>query len=89
MLGRVHGAHDAALPQDVLQALLSAGTKTSFNCVTVDGDTSTSDTLMLFSTGEARARGVPEITDPGDARLSGFKRALNALLLEHLRAHPA
>jgi glutamate N-acetyltransferase/amino-acid N-acetyltransferase len=52
---------DAALPQDVLQALLSEGTKTSFNCVTVDGDTSTSDTLLLFATGAAgsAARRLP------------------------------
>ena len=73
---------DAPIAAPVLQALLSKGVKGSFNAITVDSDTSTSDTLMLFSTGKARARGVPEITDPSDARLSGFKRALNALLLE-------
>lgn len=70
---------DAALPQDVLQALLSAGTKTSFNCVTVDGDTSTSDTLMLFATARA---GHPAITDPADPRLAGFREALDGLLIE-------
>lgn len=70
---------DAALPQDVLQALLSAGTKTSFNCVTVDGDTSTSDTLMLFATARA---GNPAVTDPADARLAGFREALDGLLIE-------
>jgi len=70
---------DAALPQAVLQALLSAGTKTSFNCVTVDGDTSTSDTLMLFATGKA---GHAEITDPTDPRLAGFHDALDSLLIE-------
>ncbi len=56
--------------------------KGSFNAVTVDSDTSTSDTLMLFATGKAAARGVPAITEINDARLSGFKRALNSILLE-------
>jgi glutamate N-acetyltransferase/amino-acid N-acetyltransferase len=73
---------DAPIAAPVLQALLSKGVKGSFNAVTVDSDTSTSDTLMLFATGNAAARGVPAITEIGDARLSGFKRALNSLLLE-------
>lgn len=73
---------DAPIAAPVLQALLSKGVKGSFNAITVDSDTSTSDTLMLFATGKASARGVPLITEVGDARLSGFKRALNALLLE-------
>ncbi|MCO5090111.1 bifunctional glutamate N-acetyltransferase/amino-acid acetyltransferase ArgJ [Bosea sp. (in: a-proteobacteria)] len=73
---------DAPVAAPVLQALLSKGVKGSFNAMTVDSDTSTSDTLMLFATGKARARGVPEITEVNDARLSGFKRALNAILLE-------
>jgi glutamate N-acetyltransferase/amino-acid N-acetyltransferase len=73
---------DAPIAAPVLQALLSKGVKGSFNAVTIDSDTSTSDTLMLFATGKARARGVPEITEVGDARLSGFKRALNSILLE-------
>ena len=64
----------------VLKALLSKGVKNSFNAVTVDGDTSTSDTLMLFATGTAK--GCPKITEVGDKRLSGVKRALNALLLD-------
>ncbi|HEY5797797.1 MAG TPA: bifunctional glutamate N-acetyltransferase/amino-acid acetyltransferase ArgJ [Bosea sp. (in: a-proteobacteria)] len=73
---------DAPIAAPVLQALLSKGVKGSFNAVTVDSDTSTSDTLMLFATGKAAAHGVPAITEIGDARLSGFKRALNSLLLE-------
>ncbi|UYW26564.1 bifunctional glutamate N-acetyltransferase/amino-acid acetyltransferase ArgJ [Methylorubrum extorquens] len=70
---------DAALPQDVLQDLLSAGTKTSFNCVTVDGDTSTSDTLLLFATGAA---GNAVVTRADDPRLAGFRAALDDLLIE-------
>ncbi len=50
--------------------------------MTVDSDTSTSDTLLLFATGKAAARGQAEITDAKDRRLSSFKRALNALLLD-------
>ncbi|MBX9909891.1 MAG: bifunctional glutamate N-acetyltransferase/amino-acid acetyltransferase ArgJ [Beijerinckiaceae bacterium] len=73
---------DAPIAAPVLQALLSKGVKGSFNAVTIDSDTSTSDTLMLFATGKAKDRGVPAITEVNDPRLSGFKRALNALLLD-------
>lgn len=70
---------DAALPQPVLQALLADGADRSFNCVTVDGDTSTSDTLMLFATGKAGNAAIADATDP---RLAGFKAALDDLLTE-------
>lgn len=73
-------ATDAPIAAPVLQALLSKGVGKTFNSVTVDGDTSTSDTLMMFATGAAAKRGAPTIEDIGDARLSGFKRALNRLL---------
>jgi glutamate N-acetyltransferase/amino-acid N-acetyltransferase len=73
-------ATDAAIDAPVLQALLSKGVGSTFNAVTVDSDTSTSDTLMLFATGAAAKRGAPRITDAGDARLGQFKRALNRLL---------
>ena len=70
---------DAALPQEVLQTLLSEGTKTSFNCVTVDGDTSTSDTLLFFATGAAGNEAVGDANDP---RLAAFRAALDDLLIE-------
>ncbi len=73
---------DAAIGAEALQACLSNGVKDSFNAVTVDSDTSTSDTLMLFATGAAAKRGQAVITDPRDPRLSGFKRALNKVLLD-------
>jgi glutamate N-acetyltransferase/amino-acid N-acetyltransferase len=73
-------ATDAPIAAPVLQALLSKGVGKTFNSVTVDGDTSTSDTLMMFATGAAAKRGAPTITDKGDPRLGGFKRALNRLL---------
>ncbi|MFX8581905.1 bifunctional ornithine acetyltransferase/N-acetylglutamate synthase, partial [Acinetobacter baumannii] len=54
----------------------------SFNATTVDGDTSTSDTLMLFATGKAAARGQTPVTDASDARLEAFRAALKSLTLE-------
>ncbi len=71
---------DAAIRSDVLQALLSKAVGSTFNAVTVDSDTSTSDTLMLFATGSAAERGAPQITDIADKRLNQFKKALGRLL---------
>jgi glutamate N-acetyltransferase/amino-acid N-acetyltransferase len=65
---------DAALPAPVLQALLAAGTARSFNRTTVDSDTSTSDTLLLFATGQAG-------NDPA-ADTTAFAAALDAVLLD-------
>ncbi|MCP8941134.1 bifunctional glutamate N-acetyltransferase/amino-acid acetyltransferase ArgJ [Alsobacter sp. SYSU M60028] len=73
---------DAPIAADVLQALLARGVKTSFNAITVDSDTSTSDTLMLFATGQAAKRGCPTIESASDRRLAGFRKALDALLLD-------
>jgi glutamate N-acetyltransferase/amino-acid N-acetyltransferase len=70
---------DAALPPAVLQVLLSKGCERSFNAITVDSDTSTSDTLMLFATGKA---GNAPVTDPADPRLKDFRAKLNDLLLD-------
>jgi glutamate N-acetyltransferase / amino-acid N-acetyltransferase len=73
---------DAAIDARALQPLLKAGADTSFNCVTVDGDTSTSDTLMLFAAGAAESSGAPRISEPGDERLAAFSTALTDLLEE-------
>lgn len=73
-------ATDAPIAAPVLQDLLSRGTGKTFNAVTVDSDTSTSDTLMMFATGAAAKRGVAPITDLKDPRLAGFRRALNRIL---------
>ena len=64
---------DAPIDAPALQALLSKGVKTTFNTVTVDSDTSTSDTLMLFATGAAEKRGAPRIA---------FRKALQAVLAD-------
>jgi glutamate N-acetyltransferase/amino-acid N-acetyltransferase len=70
---------DANLPSAVLQELLSAGVKTSFNAITVDSDTSTSDTLLLFATGKGAAH--PTISKATDKRLNEFRAALDKVLL--------
>jgi glutamate N-acetyltransferase/amino-acid N-acetyltransferase len=70
---------DAAIPAPVLQDLLAAGTAKSFNAITVDSDTSTSDTLMLFATGKACN---PAISSAKDPALRAFKKALDDLLLD-------
>ncbi|MGV2130787.1 bifunctional glutamate N-acetyltransferase/amino-acid acetyltransferase ArgJ [Agrobacterium vitis] len=71
---------DADIAPAALQALLSAGVGPSFNSVTVDSDTSTSDTLMLFATGAAASDGQQRVETTDDARLEGFRAALNDLL---------
>ncbi|WP_137157133.1 bifunctional glutamate N-acetyltransferase/amino-acid acetyltransferase ArgJ [Rhizobium sp. FKL33] len=73
---------DADLPADVLQALLSRGVGPSFNSVTVDSDTSTSDTLMLFATRAAGKRGQASVTSATDPDLADFAAALDSLLLD-------
>jgi glutamate N-acetyltransferase/amino-acid N-acetyltransferase len=71
---------DAAVSQSALQGLLSTHVQTTFNCMTVDSDTSTSDTCLLFATGAAAKRGQPAITELDDPRLQGFAAALHDLL---------
>jgi glutamate N-acetyltransferase/amino-acid N-acetyltransferase len=71
---------NANLPAPVLQELLSSGVQNSFNAITVDSDTSTSDTLLLFATGKGANH--PTITKAIDKRLTDFRTKLNALLLD-------
>ena len=71
---------DAATSAPVLQALLKEQVADTFNAVTIDGDTSTSDTLMIFATG--KADGCPRIARAGDPRLKAFKKALHAVLAD-------
>ncbi len=71
---------DANLPAPVLQDMLSTGVDSSFNAITVDSDTSTSDTLLLFATGKGAHH--PAISKTDDRRLADFRRKLDALLLE-------
>ena len=64
---------DAAFPAPLLQDMLATATAGSFNCTTVDSDTSTSDTILLFATGAA---------GPAPADPAPFAAALHDLLLE-------
>jgi glutamate N-acetyltransferase/amino-acid N-acetyltransferase len=73
-------ATDAPIDAPVLQKLLKRGADTTINAVTVDSDTSTSDTLLIFATGAAAGRGAPRVSSEADPALVAFKRALNRLL---------
>lgn len=73
-------ATDAPIGAPALQEMLSEAVGPTFNSITVDSDTSTSDTLMLFATGKAAQRGAPRIDDSADARLDDFRAALGRVL---------
>jgi glutamate N-acetyltransferase/amino-acid N-acetyltransferase len=66
---------DAALPAPVLHALLRQHNETSFNSITVDGDRSTNDCVLLIATGAASNARAAD-----DARLAGFSAALAQVL---------
>ncbi|MCO8143701.1 bifunctional glutamate N-acetyltransferase/amino-acid acetyltransferase ArgJ [Rhodovulum tesquicola] len=70
---------DAKIAQAPLQRMLARLTDETFNCITVDGDTSTSDTLLLAATGKSRA---PEITDLRSAPARAFQEALRGVMLD-------
>ena len=69
---------DAAIPGAALQAMLKEGVDRSFNCTTVDSDTSTSDTVLLIATGQAAH---PAVTAPGPA-LADFSARLDEVLMD-------
>jgi glutamate N-acetyltransferase/amino-acid N-acetyltransferase len=68
---------DAPIAAPALQAILSGAVIDTFNAVTVDGDTSTSDTLLAFATGTARARKIARANDP---KLKEFRAAFTKVL---------
>lgn len=71
---------DADIEPSALQAMLSRHVGSTFNAVTVDSDTSTSDTLLVFATGAASDRGAGKISSASDARARSFSKALAALM---------
>jgi len=73
---------DAPLSSAALGPLCHETVAQSFNRITVDGDTSTSDTVLMFATGAAEARGARQINNPHDPRLGGFRLALDELTLD-------
>lgn len=68
---------DAAITPSLLDQLLREHVETTFNAITVDSDTSTSDTLMVFATG---ASGAPIISSKDDPRLELFSQGLHSVL---------
>jgi glutamate N-acetyltransferase / amino-acid N-acetyltransferase len=75
-------ATDAKLPPQLLQRLLERAIRRSFNCITVDGDTSTSDTVLLAATGKARHPRVPAGCRLNDPLIRDFARALDDLMMD-------
>jgi glutamate N-acetyltransferase/amino-acid N-acetyltransferase len=73
---------DAPLSSSVLQSLLKSGVEDTFNAVTIDSDTSTSDTLLAFATGAAAADGAPKISRASDPRLKAFAKAFGEVLAD-------
>jgi glutamate N-acetyltransferase/amino-acid N-acetyltransferase len=73
---------DAPIAAGALQSLLKSGVEDTFNAVTIDGDTSTSDTLLAFATGAAAANGAPKISRASDPRLKQFAKAFRAVLAD-------
>jgi glutamate N-acetyltransferase/amino-acid N-acetyltransferase len=75
---------DAPIAAPLLQKLLSETVEDTFNAVTIDGDTSTSDTLMVFATGAAKegAKRAPKISKANDPRLKGFRKAFEMVLAD-------
>lgn len=70
---------DATVEQGILQAMLSDLTDLTFNCITVDSDTSTSDTLLMAATGQSKA---PAITDRDSDAGRAFEAALGDVMLD-------
>jgi glutamate N-acetyltransferase/amino-acid N-acetyltransferase len=77
MLGFI--ATDAAIPPKILQQLLTEITEISFNAITVDGDTSTNDCIILAATGAGKNRMPKTATDPA---LKDFRRALAEVMMD-------
>ncbi|HPG89417.1 MAG TPA: bifunctional glutamate N-acetyltransferase/amino-acid acetyltransferase ArgJ [Hyphomicrobium sp.] len=73
---------DAAIDADALQDLVSQHADTTFNCMTIDGDTSTSDTCLAFATGAAVKRGQKPAGNAKSKKLIGFSLALRDLMCD-------
>ena len=76
MLGYI--ATDAVIAQPLLQRMVGAAANRSFNCITVDGDTSTNDALMLIATGQTA---LPEIRDEGSAEFAALQAAVTEVAI--------
>ncbi|MFP5418409.1 MAG: bifunctional glutamate N-acetyltransferase/amino-acid acetyltransferase ArgJ [Gammaproteobacteria bacterium] len=81
MLGYL--ATDAAIAPGLMQQLVKEVADVSFNCVTVDGDTSTNDSFILIATGQA---GHADIADAASADYATLKAAVSAVAIELAQA---
>ena len=81
MLGYI--ATDAAIAQPLLQAMVSEAANRSFNCITVDGDTSTNDALMLIATGKSS---LPEVTSAGSTACKALQKAITEVAIHLAQA---
>jgi len=73
---------DAPVAPNVLQALLGGEVEGSFNAITVDSDTSTSDTVLLFATGAASQDGVAPVNTLDDPRAEILRAALGDVMVD-------
>jgi len=69
---------DANIPSSILRGLLSKNINTTFNAITVDGDTSTNDSVMIFATSKAKNSKIYNVLDP---KLKRFEKALHNVML--------
>tara|TARA_B100001964_G_scaffold83370_1_gene94165 strand:- start:66 stop:713 length:648 start_codon:yes stop_codon:yes gene_type:complete len=69
---------DSSIPSHILKGLLSKNVDTTFNAITIDGDTSTNDSIMIFATGKVKNSKIYNILDP---KLKGFEKALHNVML--------
>ncbi|MDO4696337.1 MAG: bifunctional glutamate N-acetyltransferase/amino-acid acetyltransferase ArgJ [Neisseria sp.] len=81
MLGYI--ATDAAVSAPLLQKLTERSANQSFNCITVDGDTSTNDSFIIVATGRS---GMEEISDEADPRFTELQKLLDEVSLELAQA---
>jgi glutamate N-acetyltransferase/amino-acid N-acetyltransferase len=81
MLGYI--ATDAAIAQPLLQAMVREAADRSFNCITVDGDTSTNDALMLIATGKSS---LPEVTSADSPACKALQSAINEVAIHLAQA---
>ena len=70
---------DAKIPAKLLQPLVKSAADKSFNCITVDSDTSTSDTVLVAATGRVKHKAVKTVAD---AHLKEFRAALDGVMLD-------
>jgi len=81
MLGYI--ATDAAIAPSLLQTMVSEAANRSFNCITVDGDTSTNDALILIATGKAA---LPEVKDASSAAGKALQSAITEVAIQLAQA---